>query len=90
MRVCLTESTAAKFAEKWGGPPDDAMPVLQRFSDVMEAQVGDGPKGDFLWLTQHFEAFMTTEGRTPVAPPSKPKPSKDAGVSAAIEAWGRE
>lgn len=89
-RVCLTETTAAQLAAKWGGVPDDAMPILQEFADALEVQIGDGPKGDYLWLTQHFEVFMALRGRVPVAPPVKPKATKDAGVGAAIDAWGRD
>lgn len=89
-RICLTDATAAKLADKWGGPPDDAMPFLQAFADALELQIGEGAKGDFLWLTQHFESFMAAKGRLPVAPPPKPKATKDAGVGAAIDAWGRE
>lgn len=85
LRVCLTESTAAKLAEKWGGVPDDSMPVLQRFVDALEAQIGDGPKGDFLWLTQHFESFMTDHGRVPVPPPTKAKKS----ITDEIDEWAR-
>lgn len=90
MRVCLTEATAAKLTEKWGGSPDDAMPYVREFCDWLEQRIGDGAKGDFLWLVQHFEAFMEANGRVPVAPPQKVKPAKQDGVAAAIDNWGRE
>lgn len=90
MRVCLTEATAAKLSGKWGGVPDEAVEPLQRFINALEALIGDGPKGDALWLEQHFEAFMQTEGRVPVPAPKGERKRADAGVAAAIDAWGRE
>lgn len=90
LRVCLTESTAAKLAGKWGGNPDDVPPVLQRFADALEALIGDGPKGDALWLEQHFESFMQDEGRVPVPAPKGERTRADSGVSAQIDAWGRD
>lgn len=89
LRLCLTDTTAAKFAGKWGGVADDAMPVLQRFIDALEVQIGDGPKGDALWLEQHFEAFMHENGRSPI-PAVKPKANGAASVIDQIEKWGRE
>jgi uncharacterized protein YdaU (DUF1376 family) len=87
-RVCLTEATAAKLAAIWGGDPNDTTQALERFVTVLEAQIGDGPKGDFLWLTQHFEAFMHAEGRVPVA---APKPAKVNGqsINDQIDEWAK-
>lgn len=96
MRVCFTEATAATLAAKWGGPPDEAMAPLRAFADALEAQIGEGPKGDHLWLIQHFEAFMARENRVPVQPAKVPKLPRvfedEAALDAklaAIEAKGR-
>lgn len=89
LRICLTDATAAKLADKWGGPPDEAMPPLREFCDSLELKIGDGAKGDFLWLTQHFEEFMALKDRVPVAA-VKPVKANGAGVAAQIDAWGRE
>lgn len=85
-RVCFTEATAAQLAQKWGGEPNDAWQPLRDFAEWLEGVIGDGPKGDHLWLLKHFEAFMTERGRVPVAP----KLSASNGVGAAIDAWGQE
>lgn len=66
-RVCLTEATAAKLSATWGGSPDDAMATLREFTGWLERKIGDGPKGDHLWLVQHFESFMAEQGRAPIA-----------------------
>lgn len=73
LRVCLSEKTAAELAGSWGGPPDDAVPYLRLFCNDLEAEIGEGPKGNHLWLLQHFDAFKERKGRVPVAPPVKPK-----------------
>lgn len=73
----------------WGGSPDDASPMVQEFIDALEVLIGDGAKGDHLWLVRHFEAFMATKGRVPIPAPPKPK-AANGGVADAIEQWGRE
>lgn len=90
LRVCLTEATAAKLASKWGGLPDDAVLPMTRFVNALEALIGDGPKGDALWLEQHFESFMQSEGRVPLAAQRTDRKRADAGVTAAIDAWGND
>jgi len=87
MRVCLTDATAAKLVEKWGGLPDEALPFVREFCDWLEQKIGDGAKGDFLWLIQHFEAFMDAQERVPLPPPPK---AKTNGVAAQINAWGND
>lgn len=88
-RCCLSEKTATELAARWGGSPDDTSPVLQEFIDGLEAQIGDGPKGDYLWLTQHFEAFMHDKGRVPVAAPKLKVNGKESVIDQ-MDKWGRE
>jgi hypothetical protein len=88
-RVCLTEATAAKLAAIWGGDPNDTTQALERFVTVLEAQIGDGPKGDFLWLTQHFEAFMYAEHRVPVAAPKPAKAVNGQSINDQIDEWAK-
>lgn len=87
-RLCLTETTAAKLIRKWGGDEVAAKVAVTSFVESLEREVGDGPTGDHLWLTQHFEVFMEARGRAPVAPP-KPKPANGT-VMDQIDAWGRD
>lgn len=89
-RVCLTDKTASELATKWGGHPDEISPVLQEFLDGLEAQIGDGSKGDYLWLLQHFEAFMHSKGRDPIPAPKPPKVNGKESVIDQMDKWGRE
>lgn len=88
-RVCLSEATSGKLMGLWGGSVDDASPIVQEFIDGLEVLIGDGPKGDHLWLIQHFENFMATKGRTPIAAPAKPKPNGAKSFDEEIEEWAR-
>lgn len=88
-RCCLSERTAAELADKWGGNRDDAMKPLQEFIDGLEARIGDGAKGDHVWLLQHFEAFMHDHGRVPVAAP-KPTPANGTkSLTDEIDEWAK-
>lgn len=75
-RVCLSETTAATFVADWGGEQTDALAALQRFCNELEAEIGDGPKGNHIWLLEHFDAFKARNGRVPLSAP-KVKPVKD-------------
>jgi uncharacterized protein YdaU (DUF1376 family) len=89
LRVCLSEKTAADLVSDWGGDPADALVVLQRFCNELENEIGDGPKGNHLWLLGHFDAFKARNGRVPVAAPRAAK-GNGADVTAAIDAWGND
>jgi len=87
-RVCLSEKTAADLVADWGGDPSDALIALKRFCDELEAEIGDGPKGNHLWLLQHFDAFKGRNGRVPAPVVNVARVAKDAAVAAEIDAWG--
>lgn len=89
LRVCLSEKTAADLLADWGGVDGEAMAVLQRFCDELEGEIGDGPKGNHLWLLQHFDAFKARNGRVPVEAPKVKLVKDDSAHMARLEAIAR-
>ena len=61
MRLCLSEHVYGKFVGRYGGPAPAARQALQRFVDALEQ--AQQSIGNFLWLEDHFTAFLRAEGR---------------------------
>lgn len=61
MRLCLSETVYGKFIVRYGGDTVEARRALQRFVDEIEAE--HESLGDFLWLEDHFTAFLRKSGR---------------------------
>ena len=89
MRVCLSEKTGADLLADWGGDPAEALVALQRFCDEMEREIGDGPKGNHLWLLDHFDSFKARNGRVPVVAEKVKRGVNDAAFLARLEAIER-
>ncbi len=84
-RLCLSQTVYAGFARRYGGDEIAAKVALTTWVEALEREVGDGAIGDHLWLTRHFDAFLASVGRAPVAPPRPVEVKKPFSVQDALD-----
>lgn len=84
-RLCLSQTVYAGFARRYGGDEVAARVALTTWVEALEREVGDGAIGDHLWLTKHFDAFLASVGRAPVAPPRPVEVKKPFSVQDALD-----
>ena len=72
MRICLKTWECGELMTQYGGDPSKQKAGVVAFVEAFEGSLGpDDSRGDFRWLEKHFQAWLHTIGRAPVAP-SKP------------------
>ncbi len=84
-RLCLSQTVYAGFARRYGDDEMLARVALTGWVEAVEREVGDGAIGDHLWLTKHFDAFLASVGRAPVAPPRPVEVKKPFSVQDALD-----
>lgn len=65
-RFCLSENVFGKLAKQYGGTDDEARLAIQGWVNRIETE--HESIGDFLWIQDHFTAFLRQSGRLKDAP----------------------
>lgn len=91
--ICLSPTQYAKFAPRYNGGTDAANRAgVAAFLGYAEALVGPNQSpGDFVWLLQHYDAWLASQGRIPAAPAKtsgKPQPRTAAQIIESMRAEG--
>ena len=71
-RLCLTPKVYGKLAGKYGGP--DVATALQGWVNAMEVE--HATLGNYLWLEDHFTAWLRATGYLKDAPPTRNRDQK--------------
>lgn len=88
--ICLSPKQYANLAPRYHGTSDDDTRVaLKVFLGSVEATIdSEHSPGDFIWLLQHFDAWLVAQGRVTAAPTGKPKPRTVEEIKASMRAKG--
>jgi hypothetical protein len=91
--ICLSPAQYAKLAPRFNAGTDAANRAgVEFFLGYAEGLVGPNQSpGDFVWLLQHYDAWLAAQGRIPAAPAKlngKPQPRTAAQIIASMKAEG--
>jgi hypothetical protein len=91
--ICLSPAQYSKLAPRFNAGTDAANRAgVEFFLGYAEGLVGPNQSpGDFVWLLQHYDAWLAAQGRIPAAPAKlngKPQPRTAAQIIASMKAEG--
>lgn len=89
LRICLKVWECGELMRQFGGDPSRQKAAVVGFVEVLEKSLGpDDSIGPFNWIEKHFQTWLHSIGRAPVAPakPQKPAPRGVAELLAEAEA----
>lgn len=81
MRLCLSENVFGKFVAQYGGTESEANTAIQAW--VNQIEIDHESIGNFLWLQDHFTAFLRQIGRLKDPPKASAPDDDGSGVTKA-------